>query len=136
MREEETAQKRAIYIKDIIKDGERYRNEFKEMLGWPLVGHSDESVPEAGIEKLSDEAGYTLYRMQIEVIEGLRLTGLFFKNNNDELFEVKHGIESFERIKEIFEDKDTGWIKLVVFDGVHEFCKDDKPIEEFLSVLM
>lgn len=45
-------------------------------------------------EKLSTEDGYSLFRMQFEILEGLKMTGLFFKADGDErkpLVIVQHG---------------------------------------------
>ena len=29
----------------------------------------------------------------------------------------------------------TDWVDLIVFDGVHEFCHDDRPIERLIADL-
>ena len=58
----ETRQKKAEliredYIKDIFENQDKYRNDFKEMLGWPLVDYEPDGLPEVEMEKLSDEDG-------------------------------------------------------------------------------
>lgn len=56
--------------------------------------------------------------------------------NNDALFDYKGGLKSFERVKELCSEVGTDWVNLVVFDGVHEFCKDDEPIEKLVNELL
>lgn len=74
---------------------QNYREEFKKMLGWPLVEESaKEGAPPVKIEKLSDEDGFTVYRMEFDIIDGCILSGLFFKQETDEkrpLVIVQHG---------------------------------------------
>lgn len=55
--------------------------------------------------------------------------------DNDHLFNYKHGEESFEKLKSRAKSKniDTDWVSLVVFEGVHEFCKFDEPIERLIN---
>ena len=55
--------------------------------------------------------------------------------NNDELFDYKYGIESFEKLKMICKEVGTEWVELKVFDGVHEFCTDDEPIAKLINDL-
>lgn len=55
--------------------------------------------------------------------------------NNDQLFESKYGVESFERLKKICSIVGTEWVELIVFEGEHEFCKFDYPIENMISDL-
>ncbi len=307
-RQKELEAKRNEYFNDIFKNPEKYRNDFKTMLGWPLVDYKADKLPEVTSQMLSEEDGYTIYRMQFEILDGLKMTGLFFKADgddkkplviaqhggqgtpelisdvygntanyndmlhrvrkygvhvfapqlllwhtdyeveydrkatdvrlkrvgssitaveifgitrildyfekeayvstfgmvglsyggfytlyttaidtriksaiscaffnkreandcwsdwtwfgsaekfddaeiaclayprnlciqiadNDELFDCKYGIESFERLKEICKSVGTDWVELIVFNGVHEFCKDDKPIEKLIEML-
>ncbi len=85
---------REDYIKDIFTDTERYRDDFRKMLGWPLVDCDERGVPDAEFELLSKEDGYTLYRVHIRTVQNLKLTGLFFKLDTDEkkpLVIVQHG---------------------------------------------
>ena len=55
--------------------------------------------------------------------------------NNDDLFDCKYGIQSFERLKKLCKDVGTDWVTLQVFDGTHEFCLDDAPIEKLVKDL-
>ena len=51
----------------------------------------------------------------------------------DELFDVEYGKKSYEKLLEMCESVGDGWVKLVAFDGKHEFCKDDDPIKELVE---
>lgn len=87
---------RQEYIKDIFANQEKYRDDFKKMLGWPLVGHTPEKDIKCTSQKLSDEDGYSIFRMQFEILGGLTMTGLFFKAHADEkrpLVILQHGGE-------------------------------------------
>lgn len=82
------------YAKDIFKTPEKYRSEFKEMLGWPLVNQIDNSIPSVESEKLYEENGYSIFRMKIEVLDGFSIRGLFFKKETATplpLVIVQHG---------------------------------------------
>lgn len=304
-REKQAEIARKEYTKDIFNAPEKYRDALKEMLGWPLVGYNDDFL---GVESelLTEEDGYRIYRMQFEILKGLKMTGLFFEcdeenrplviaqhgglgtpeiisgfyettenyhdmlervikykvnafapqvilwhdrfeveydrkeidgrlkrvgssitavevfgitkiidyfekeysidsfgmvglsyggfytlfttavdtriksaiscsyfntrdkygwsdwvwqnsaekfddaeiaclvyprklcieiGKEDKLFDYKYGVESFEKLKELCRDVGTDWVDLVVFDGIHEFCKDDEPIEKLIKDL-
>ena len=93
-RQKEAEALRIDYFKDIFTDQEKYREELKQMLGWPLTEPADRNIPNAVFEKLSDEEGYTVFRVQLEILTGLTLTGLFFKMQGDEkkpLIIIQHG---------------------------------------------
>lgn len=93
-RQKEAAVKRAEYAAEIFTDQERYRASFKEMLGWPLVGYTPNGLPKVSAEKLSEEEGCSLYRMSFEILDGLTLTGLFFKSKSPQkqpLVLLQHG---------------------------------------------
>ena len=49
--------------------------------------------------------------------------------DNDELFDYRYGVESFEKVKEMSKDVGLGWVDFIVFKGAHEFHKDDEPIK-------
>lgn len=55
--------------------------------------------------------------------------------DKDPLFNYTGGEYSFERVKEICTEVGCEWVDLKIFDGVHEFFKDDEPIERFASEL-
>lgn len=93
-RQAEAEDARANYARDILSDGERYRADFRKMLGWPLVDHATSGQPNAISEKLSDEDSFEVFRMQFEVLDGLFLTGLLIKQKSNErlpLIIVQHG---------------------------------------------
>ena len=45
------------YFKNIFDEQEKYREDLKEMLGWPLFGFVSEKLPGVSMEKLSEEDG-------------------------------------------------------------------------------
>lgn len=93
-KQEETAKEREDFCKDIFADQERYREAFKRMLGWPLVDHTETALPTVTSELLANEEGYAIYRMSFEILEGLQMTGLYFKRNGEQkrpLVLVQHG---------------------------------------------
>ena len=53
--------------------------------------------------------------------------------NVDETFDYKYGVESFEKLKKLCKSVGTDWVNLKVFDGVHEFFKDDEEIQRLIS---
>jgi dienelactone hydrolase len=53
----------------------------------------------------------------------------------DELFRSEYSEESFERIKAYCKDAHIDWCDLILFDGKHEFCLDDAPIERLINDL-
>lgn len=72
---------RKEYTKDLLLNQEKYREELKKMLGWPLVGFCTDDLAKAESKMLYQENGYKIYRMQFEILEGLKMTGLFFKQD-------------------------------------------------------
>ena len=54
---------------------------------------------------------------------------------NDPLFDAKYGYESYESLCEMCKDVGTEWVNFMPFDGDHEFCKDDAPIEDMIKRL-
>ena len=93
-RQQQAAAKRAAYAQNIFTDPEPYREQFKRMLGWPLVDHQPEALPAPQSELLAAEDGYHLYRMQFEVLPGLHMHGLLYRADGDDqkpLVLVQHG---------------------------------------------
>ena len=85
---------RAEYTEKIFLEQEKYRNDFKKMLGWPLVNYHVDKLPSVETHLLSEEEGYEIYRMQFEILDGLNMTGLFFKQSGEEkkpIVLVQHG---------------------------------------------
>lgn len=59
---------------------------------------------------------------------------IFFQmGNNDILFDYKDTIKEFERLKTFCKDIDTDWTDLLIFEGIHEFAKDDSMIERLIN---
>ena len=93
-RQKEAGERRKAYSVNILSDTKKYRDDFISILGWPLIGYNDEFSPSVKKESLSDEDGYSIYRMQIEFLPGVTMTGLFYKQNSDSkrpLVIVQHG---------------------------------------------
>ena len=85
---------RKEYTKNIFSEQDEYRNELKKMLGWPLVDFCADELAKVETELLSHENGYKIYRMQFEILEGLKMSGLFFKQDSEDkkpLVIVQHG---------------------------------------------
>ena len=78
-REAEMAEERRRACADIFVNGDAHREKFRAMLGWPLTETEKRSVPDTVMEKLGPEGDYEISRMQIEVMDGFRLTGLFLR---------------------------------------------------------
>ena len=93
-RQEDAKSVRTGYFRDIFANQENYRQALKEMLGWPLVGYADDRETTVSFEKLSEEEYFTLYRAELEILEGVKLSGLFFKMKGEgkkHLVIVQHG---------------------------------------------
>ena len=85
---------RHAYTENIFEDAPRYREELKAMLGWPLVGHTEKDLPHVITETLAEEETHSIYRMQFEILDGLTMSGLFFRakeNGKKPLVIVQHG---------------------------------------------
>ena len=78
-RQEDVKIKRDEYAKKIFTEPEKCREDFKELLGWPLVGFDGGEMPEPKSEFLSAEDGYDVYRMHFEVLEGFTVSGILLK---------------------------------------------------------
>lgn len=81
-------------MKEIFLNQEKYRDDLKKMLGCPLIDYHTDKIPWVSMEKLSAEDGYSIYRVQIEILEGLNMIGLFFKSeckNKKPVVFVQHG---------------------------------------------
>ena len=67
-------------LKEIITQPDKYREELKEMLGWPLAGETDLSY-EVKKEFVTEDKGVKIYRMQTFVLGGLPMYGMLFIKN-------------------------------------------------------
>jgi len=102
----EAAESRRAYAGDIFTNPERYRKDLRNLLGWPLTEPSPTSLPPVTAEKLSEEEGYTVYRLQVEVLPGVKMAGLFFRMDGEEpkpLVLVQHGkLGTPERVSGVY----------------------------------
>ncbi len=92
-REKEGKSKRDSIAREIFEQPEKKRMEFKNMLGWPLNTEIDfQGAVES--ELLHEGDRYNIFRMRFEVLDGLKLTGLFFEiksNDPKPLLIAQHG---------------------------------------------
>lgn len=82
-KEAEYAKKREEYIKDIFSNAEKYREDFKKMLGEPLVGYEKNGLPNVKSEKIGEENGHEIFRVSFEILDDLWMTGLLFKKDDE-----------------------------------------------------
>ena len=80
--EEEKVSKRDEFAKGILADPEGARNKLKEMLGWPLT---EKPSPVLGVELIpvTENETETIYRMLIEVFEGVKFYGILTLKKSD-----------------------------------------------------
>ena len=93
-RQDDATAVRTEYFKNVFSDQEKYRQDLRKMLGWPLVGYNDDRETTVSFKELSDEEDFTLYRAEFEILEGVKLSGLFFKMKGEgkkPLVIVQHG---------------------------------------------
>jgi dienelactone hydrolase len=128
-RQGELRKVREDYCKDIFTNQEKYREDFKAMLGWPLTTAKTDTLPPVKTEKLATEDGYTVYRMSFEVLPSLTLSGLYFEMDGDErnpLVLVQHGGEGTpERISGFYNGNTSNYNKMlerVIANGTHAFA--------------
>jgi len=127
-RQKDAFETRKAFAEGIFGNQETYRDEFKKMLGWPLVGYVDYGFGEIKEEKLSDEDGYSIWRMQFEVLKGVKISGLLFRQNGNKkkpLVIVQHGGWGTPEVVAGFYG-DTGnnnnMLHRVINYGVHAFA--------------
>ena len=51
----------------------------------------------------------------------------------ENLFNYKDTIKEFERLKTLCKDVDSNWTELLIFEGIHEFTKDNIMIERLVN---
>lgn len=78
-RQSEIEKERDKYVEKLFTDAEACREDFKKLLGWPLVDFESSEMPEPERELLSNEDGYDVYRMHFEVLEGFTVSGILLK---------------------------------------------------------
>lgn len=127
-RQKELAAERADYARNLFSNPDAYRADLKKMLGWPLVDCAQDLLPKVQSTKLSDEDGYTVYRMQFEILEGFVLTGLYFHRCTEEripLVLVQHGGLGTPELISGFYGSTYNYnqmLERVIAQGVHAFA--------------
>ena len=127
-RQQDFAEKRKNYCKDIFSKQESYRQDFIKMLGWPLVDCNVQGVPAVKAEKLAQELEYSIYRMSFEILDGLEMSGLYFEMNGEgkkPLVLVQHGgLGTPELISGVYGSTDNynDMLERVISHGVHAFA--------------
>jgi hypothetical protein len=127
-RQRDMEKARREYAKDIMLEPEKYRDDFKKMLGWPLVDHHDDRLPTVKAEKIAKEDGYTIYRMSFQILDGLEMTGLYFEMDGEKkpLVMVAHGGLGTPELISAFYDGDTAnyndMLERVITHRVHAFA--------------
>lgn len=120
--------KRKAYAEGIFEHQAQYREAFKKMLGWPLVDYQKSGLPGVSMTKLSEEEGYSIYRAQFEILDGLTMTGLFFRADGDAkkpLVILQHGGQGTpELIADVYGDTANynDMLHRVRKHGVHVFA--------------
>ncbi len=116
------------YCAKIFEESDRYRKELAQMLGWPFTDPRPESAPNVISEKLADEEGYSIYRMQVEILDGLYMTGLLFRKDGEgkkPMVIVQHGgAGTPEVMSGIYEEINNynNMLQRVIANDVHAFA--------------
>lgn len=128
-RQKNLAEQRKEYCKNIFTDTEKYRDDFKKILGWPLTEPRDGKIPPVKKTMLSKEDNFTIYRMQFEIIGGLEMTGLYFEMDGEDkkpLVIVQHGgLGTPEVVSGFYNGKTQNYnnmLERVISHGVHAFA--------------
>ena len=107
------------------------RQKYLDMLGWPLSGYDPGSFrPSAKFAPIGSDGQAELFRMEAEVLPGLRFGGLLFRLRGDEkrpLAIVQHGgLGTPEFISGLYSGGDTanynGMARRILRRGVHVFA--------------
>lgn len=75
---------RTKYISGIKDKPDAYRNDFINLLGFPLNQYDKNEIPVAKKILLSKQSGEIIYRIEIEVYKNLNLCGLLFLHDETE----------------------------------------------------
>lgn len=76
---------RTTYIRNIAKDIEQYRSDFKNMLGFPLNSKSCKDSPSSLSKSfLFEDAEKLIYRVSITVLDSIPFSGLLFLHKDDQ----------------------------------------------------
>lgn len=75
--------KRTERLCDIDRDREKYRREFREMLGWPLNRYEN-SIPDAEKTLVCSENGISIYKIVFTIPFGIKFCGMLFCHDKSE----------------------------------------------------
>ena len=53
--------------------------------------------------------------------------------SKDDLFDIRSAREEIKRLKEMGSHQKADWLEVIEFDGGHEFCLEDSPIEKLVK---
>lgn len=126
-RQDEYDNKRLNNLADIINNPQKSRQDFKNMLGWPLT-EPVSSPRSTKKELLSDEGEYCIYRMGFEIFKDFYFYGLFFEYKNKKLPFVisQHGGLGTSELCSGLYDGDTSnynhMTERILQRGVHVFA--------------
>ena len=124
----EAAVQRRAYAGNIFEDPARYRKDLRSLLGWPLTEPASDQLPSVNAEKLSEEDGYKIYRLQVEVLPRVKLAGLFFRMDGETpkpLVLVQHGkLGTPERVSGVYGSTSNynHMLSRIIAHGVHAFA--------------
>ena len=92
-RQNEAKRKREKYSENIFTDSDKYRDDLRHMLGWPLTENENKEAPEAEFELLTKENDVLIYRVVFKVLDDVELAGLIFKRENKKnpVVIIQHG---------------------------------------------
>lgn len=79
-RQAELGKERRARMTEILADPEPHRKAVAAMLGWPLT-EARSGIPSVTEELLTQEGEVSVLRLQVEVLEGLWMGGLLFKQS-------------------------------------------------------
>lgn len=114
-REQAAVVLRDNYCRDIFNNQEKYREDFKAMLGWPLTEKSAQFVPEVKIKKLAEDEFGTIHRVLVEVLDGFSMTGLLFQKDEKKrpLVIAQHGGQGTPELVANFYGKKTNYNRMI-----------------------
>ena len=81
-READACHTRNAFAKDIFTQPEKYRASLRAMLGWPLTETGEHTLPAVKMVKLAEEAHHFIYRVSVEILGDLEMTGLLFRSKS------------------------------------------------------
>ncbi len=68
-------------LQEVRDNQEKYRKELIKMLGYPLTEYKYD-IPKCKKELVTEENDVCVYRMQFEIIDGIKFYGIYFEHKN------------------------------------------------------